>query len=231
MQCSTIMMNTPDSHPQLFPQLFETDDPTLRRIMATARTITVPAATRIFSPGNPCQNYLLVIDGSVRVQLVAENGREVLLYRVHGGQSCILTTSCLLGADRYPAEGIAETQVTALALPQSAFNEGLDHCPVFRRFVFNNLGQRFATVVARMEAVAFHSIDTRLADALLKRCDRQTHTAVTHQELALELGTAREVISRHLKRFETRGWVRLSRGVITLTDTDALRNTRDSGAV
>ena len=224
-------MNTPDSLSRHFPQLFEADDPTLRSMMATARAITLPATTRIFSPGNPCQNYLLVIDGSVRVQLVAENGREVVLYRVHSGQSCILTTSCLLGAEHYPAEGIAETQVTALSLPQSAFNEGLDHCPAFRRFVFNNLGQRFATVVARMEEVAFHSIDTRLADALLKRCDRQAHAAVTHQELALELGSAREVVSRHLKRFETRGWVRLSRGVITLLDVSALRKTRDSGAV
>ena len=219
-------MTIPNRHRQQFPQLFDADDPTLHRILSSAKTVTLPAATCVFRPGNPCQNYLLIIDGSVRVQLVAENGREVVLYRVRGGESCVLTTSCLLGAEHYPAEGITETQVTALTLPQSAFNEGLDQSPPFRRFVFNNLGQRFANVVARMEQIAFHPIDARLADALLNRGGRQAHIAVTHQELAMELGTAREVISRHLKRFEEWGWVQLGRGTITLIDTDALANAR-----
>ena len=216
---------------QHFPALRNADDPAIDRILAKAKTVSVPAGTSIFNPGSPCQHYLLVIEGSVRVQLVAENGREVVLYRVRNGESCILTTSCLLSAEHYPAEGIAETEVKALALPQSAFNEGLDQSPAFRRFVFANLGQRFAAVVTRMEEVAFHSIDSRLADALLKRSDQHAHAAITHQALALELGTAREVISRHLKRFEAQGWVQLSRGTITLIDTDALAKTRNNSAV
>ncbi|HHM06019.1 MAG TPA: Crp/Fnr family transcriptional regulator [Gammaproteobacteria bacterium] len=215
-------MTTPIRWEPLFPQLAAPADAALAQLMATARPLVAPADAVVFSPGTPCQSYLLVLQGSVRVSLSAENGREIVLYRVRAGESCILTTSCLLGATRYPAVGITETETTALSLPLAAFNRALEGSAAFRRFVFARLGERLAAVIARMEEVAFRSIDSRLAAALLAFSEATPELRLTHQSLATELGTAREVISRHLKRFEEQGWVRLGRGTITVLDRAAL---------
>lgn len=199
-------------------------DPTLIPILASAQVIHLPPHAPVFMPGAPCQNYLLVVRGSVRVQLLTENGREIVLYHVGDGDSCVLTTSCLLGATRYPAGGIAETDVTAIALPAADFNRALARSEAFRRFVFGNLGRRLADVIARMEQVAFAPVDGRLATALLNLTRDDPRLSLTHQELAVELGSAREVVSRHLKRFEDHGWVRLGRASIEVLNRAALQN-------
>ncbi|MBI5463299.1 MAG: Crp/Fnr family transcriptional regulator [Gammaproteobacteria bacterium] len=197
-------------------------DAELDTVFARAQCLSVPAGTRVFMPEAPCQNYLLVVEGRVRVQLLTASGREVVLYHVGAGESCVLTTACLLGTARYPAEGITETAVTAYALSIADFNRGLDDSASFRRFVFGNLGQRLADVIARMEEIAFAPIDARLAGALLRLVDAQGQVAITHQTLAVELGSAREVVSRHLKRFADNGWVQLGRASIEVTDRAAL---------
>ncbi|MBI5040389.1 MAG: Crp/Fnr family transcriptional regulator [Gammaproteobacteria bacterium] len=197
-------------------------DAELDAVLARAQCLTLPAGLRVFMPEAPCQNYLLVADGRVRVQLLTASGREVVLYHVGAGESCVLTTACMLGAGRYPAEGITETAVTAYALSTLDFNQGLDNSPSFRRFVFGNLGQRLAEVIARMEEISFAPIDARLAGALLKLADAGGQLDITHQTLAVELGSAREVVSRHLKRFADNGWVQLGRGSIELVDRAAL---------
>jgi len=199
-------------------------DPALIPILASAQTIHLPPHAQVFMPGALCQNYLLVVRGSVRVQLLTESGREVVLYHVRDGDSCVLTTSCLLGATRYPAGGIAETEVTAIALPATDFNRALARSEAFRRFVFGNLGRRLAEVIARMEQVAFAPVDGRLAAALLNLTRDDTRLNLTHHELAVELGSAREVVSRHLKRFEDHGWVRLGRASIEVLDRAALQD-------
>jgi CRP/FNR family transcriptional regulator len=149
-----------------------------------------------------------------------------MLYRVRAGDSCVLTTSCLLAHEPYPATAVTETEVTALTLNERAFQQALDASAQFRRFVFTNLSSRLAEVIRRMEEVAFGDIDQRLAAALLTRQAAGTLGNTTHQALATELGTAREVVSRHLKRFEERRWVRLNRGAIELIDTAALAQLR-----
>lgn len=199
-------------------------DPALISILASAQVVDLPAHAQVFMPGSLCQNYLLVVQGSVRVQLLTENGREVVLYHVRDGDSCVLTTSCLLGATRYPAGGITETEVTAITLPAADFNRALAQSETFRRFVFGNLGRRLAEIIARMEQVAFAPVDGRLAMALLNLAHDDTRLTLTHQELAVELGSAREVVSRHLKRFEDHGWVRLGRASIEVLDRAALQN-------
>lgn len=210
-----------------FPDL--RTDPALAPILASAHAITLPPHAHVFMPGAPCQNYLLVVRGSVRVQLLTENGREVVLYHVRDGDSCVLTTSCLLGATRYPAGGITETDVTAIALPAVEFNRALAQSEGFRRFVFGNLGRRLADVIARMEEVAFGPVDGRLAATLLSLTRDDTRLNLTHQELAVELGSAREVVSRHLKRFEEHGWVRLGRANIEVLDRSALQDLARTG--
>lgn len=206
---------------ELFPE--HQADAELDAVLACAQCQTLPAGLRVFSPGAACQNYLLVGRGRVRVQLLTAGGREVVLYHVGEGDSCVLTTSCLLGASTYPAEGITETEVTAFVLSAQDFNQGLDSSPAFRRFVFANLGKRLSEVIARMEQVAFAPIDARLASCLLTLSGQQQYLELTHQALAVELGSAREVVSRHLKHFEDQGWVRLGRGNIELLDRPALQ--------
>lgn len=213
------MPATPARH-RLFPQL--RSDGELDRVFASAQCLNLPAGMRVFEPGSACQNYLLVGTGRVRVQLLGASGREVVLYHVGEGDSCVLTTSCLLGATTYPAEGVTETAVSALALAAADFNRGLDSSAAFRRFVFGNLGRRLSEVIARMEQLAFVPIDARLAAALLRLADGAGVITATHQDLAVELGSAREVVSRHLKRFEEQGLVRLHRGSVELRDPAAL---------
>lgn len=204
-----------------FPQLQELDDPVWQEVLASARPVEIPAGTTVFRDGDGCQNYLFVIDGSVRVQKIAENGREIVLYRVKSGEACILTTSCLLSHQRYPAEGVTETDVRAISIPVPRFDEGITGSDGFRRFVFSSYGKRISELIMLVEDVAFGKMDIRLSQYLLDRAD-QEEVNRTHQEMAADLGTAREVVSRQLKEFERRGWIELSRGRISLVDRPSL---------
>ena len=194
------------------------------QLRARAQYQQLPSGKRVFEPGGRCQSYLLVVSGSVRVELLTEGGREAVLYHVRAGESCVLTTSCLLGDSAYPAYGVCETDVTALAIPLDTFNHALESSGDFRRFVFASLGRRFAEVIARIEQIAFSPIDRRLAALLLSKCAKDGSIKTTHQALANELGSAREVVSRHLKRFERMGWLRLQRGSITVLQPQPLQD-------
>jgi CRP/FNR family transcriptional regulator, anaerobic regulatory protein len=207
-----------------FPGL-EAIEPEARGVFAaSAQVASVPAGTVVFRSGSPCENYMLLIDGSVRVQMVSENGREIVLYRVDQGQTCILTTSCLMTNDNYSAEGITETDVNAVMVPASAFHQLMACSAVFRSFVFASYGTRLSDLLMLVDEVAFHRIDVRLARFLIERTGETNSLQTTHQELAVELGSAREVISRQLKEFERRGWLKLSRGQIDITDTTGLQS-------
>jgi len=207
-----------------FPALHSIADPYWLAARKTARVMTLPEGTTLFRDGDPCRNYLLVVHGSVRVQKISESGKEIVLYRVEAGQSCVLTTSCLLAEDSYLAEAVTETEVTAVAIPARHFHHALSHSAPFRKFIFHSYGRRIATLMALVEALAFERMDTRLARRLLDKRGDPGEISVTHHELAADLGTAREVISRLLKDFEHRGWIRLYRGRSEILDPDALRH-------
>jgi CRP/FNR family transcriptional regulator len=165
----------------------------------------------------------VVIDGSVRVQALSPGGREVTLYRVGSGQSCVITTSCLIGQEDYPAEGVTETETTALILSQGVFKELLSKSEAFRRFVFANQGRRLSDLIHRVEDVAFGRVDARLARLLVGRSESGGgRISATHQQLASELGTAREVVSRQLKLFEKKGWIAVRRGAVEIHNPAAL---------
>lgn len=205
-----------------FPALAGLNDPAWHAVVEESRVVHVPAGTVVFHDGDPCRHYLLVLDGSVRVQKTALSGREITLYRVESGQSCVLTTSCLLSGDAYPAEGITETEVTAVSIPIAAFERGLAGSRGFREFVFAAYGRRIANLIVLVEAIAFQRLDHRVAEHLVRRCGSHGELVTTHQAVAAELGTAREVVSRQLKEFERRGWIALQRGRIRLLDSAAL---------
>ncbi|WP_404382696.1 Crp/Fnr family transcriptional regulator [Caenispirillum salinarum] len=209
-----------------FPELAAIDGEGLRVFRDALRVMEVPPGTVLFSEGSECQAYVLVLDGSVRVQKISESGREIVLYRVERGQTCVLTTACLMTSAEYGAEGVAETPVKAAVLSAAAFQALLDASPAFRRFVFTVYAGRIADLLMLIEEVAFGRVDMRLAQTLRAHARRDgggATVSATHQALATELGTAREVVSRQLKEFERRGWVALSRGRIEIRDDAALR--------
>ncbi len=192
------------------------------QLIADTQVLTVPKDTVIFGPGKAPENLLLLLDGTVRVSQMSEAGREIVLYRVTAGESCVLTTACLLAYEEYSAEGVAETDVRAAAVPRRVFDRLISESEDFRRFVFSAYSKRITDLFVVIEEVAFKRIDIRLAQSLLELKDSADRIQATHQKLAVELGSAREVISRQLQEFQRKGWVKASRGEITILDTHQL---------
>jgi CRP/FNR family transcriptional regulator, anaerobic regulatory protein len=209
---------------ETFPALAALDEPAARVLRKSATVVTLPVGATPFHQGGACEAYLFVVSGSVRVHMVSESGREIVLYRVEDGQTCILTTCCLMSREDYPAHAVTETEVTAAVLPAGAFRELVARSAGFREFVFSAYGHRVADLMLLVDQVAFHSIDLRLARFLLENKGSDGRIDATHQRVAVELGTAREVVSRQLKEFERRGWVALHRGRIDVVDADPLDN-------
>ncbi|RMC98806.1 Crp/Fnr family transcriptional regulator [Aquitalea palustris] len=206
-----------------FAALAGLDDASRQLLQAHSQPVRVAEGTVLFREGSPCQAYLFVLEGQIRVQKVGENGREITLYRVEAGETCIVTTACLMSGTDYDAEGVAETAIAAQALPIPAFRQLLATSAAFRDFVFRAYGSRIADLLLLIEEVSFGRIDQRLAACLLQRARGQSALSLTHQEVAAELGSAREVISRQLKDFERRGWIQLGRGQLQLLDSGALQ--------
>ena len=215
---------------ELPPALAALDEVARRQLLDTASTLKLGADQFVFHLGDACEAFVILLDGRVRVQLTSAAGREVTLYRIEPGGSCLLTTSCLFSRDQYPAEALTETAIRALAVPRAVFEELLEQSTAFRDYVFDGFARRLTDVIGRIKAVALTPIEARLGATLLRLHD-SGQSNITHQALAVELGTAREVVSRHLKRMEANGWLRLGRGHITVTDRDALLRLADEGAV
>lgn len=208
---------------ELLDQWFPDQDTVMQQLRAQVQVVQLPAGQKVFHRGDPCRNYLVVVNGSVRVQTLSPGGREVVLYRVADAQSCVITTSCLISREAYPAEGVTETDTTAMVISQGLFNEALGCSEMFRRFVFANQGRRLSDLIRRVEDVAFGRVDARLARMLVERCGREPGSiTATHQQLASELGTAREVVSRQLKVFEKNGWIAVHRGAVEVLQPLAL---------
>ncbi|MBQ2260337.1 MAG: Crp/Fnr family transcriptional regulator [Loktanella sp.] len=184
--------------------------------------MAAPQGSVIFGPGKSPENMLFLLDGTVRVQQVSETGHDIVLYRIEAGESCVLTTACLLAYDDYAAEGIAETDVQAAAIPRDLFDDLVAQSKSFRNFVFAAFSKRITDLFLMIDQVAFQRIDVRLADKLLKLSGGVDRIATTHQNLAVELGTAREVVSRQLQEFQRRGWIAQARGSVTVQDRAGL---------
>ncbi|MGE0373678.1 MAG: Crp/Fnr family transcriptional regulator [Gammaproteobacteria bacterium] len=202
-----------------FPALSGLPPALAARLASEAQFLRVPAGAVIFDANQPCRGFPLLLDGAVRVSMSAPSGREILLYRVEPGQGCILSGGCLLGHSDYAARGVAEGDVTLANLPPALFNELLLAHEPFRRFVFGMYGERLAEVMQLVEEVAFRRLDERLAQLLIHR---GPVIEATHQKLAEELGSVREIVSRLLRSFEQRGWVKLERERVTVTDPKGL---------
>lgn len=194
-------------------------------LLATRGTeVSVPDRHVICAEGGECANMPLVLSGTVRVHKTGETGREITLYRLESGEGCILTAACILSEAEFPACAVAETPVEAYAIPAATFRDWVNRFEIWRTYVFELLARRLDSVIAVVEEVAFRRLDVRLIEYLTAASARQGNTSIrtTHEAVAAELGSSREVISRLLKDFERAKLVTLARGSITVTDVGGL---------
>jgi CRP/FNR family transcriptional regulator, anaerobic regulatory protein len=192
-------------------------------IVRQMHPLHLKAGSFAFRAGDTCLNYIVVKSGSVRVSVTTEAGREIVLYRVQDGETCVLTTAGLLSGGRYDAEAVAEVDTDAIILPKPAFDELVASSPGFRHFVFSAYGQRLQSLISLVQEVTVRHVDRRLARYLL-RVAQGGLVAATHQAIAYELNTAREVVTRLLHDFAEKGWLQVSRGRIVLQDEAALEH-------
>jgi CRP/FNR family transcriptional regulator len=206
-----------------FPELNAAPAATLERIAAAGVYRKVAAGTVMFSQHSPCGGFPLVLAGSVRVVQRYANGRELQLYRIKAGESCLLSGTCLLGHTDYAASGIADDKLELLVIPAPQFHTLLAEDPAFRTYVFGLYGERLATLLNLVESIAYRKLDQRLAALIVEHTsDGSTTIHATHQALADEIGSVREAVTRLLRSFEDRGWVELGREKIIVRDADAI---------
>lgn len=205
---------------QHYPMLQHLPSAALDKVLAAANVLQLPAGTVIFDENQPCQGFPLLLSGSVRVIKSSPNGRELQLYRVGPGESCILTSSCLLGHSPYHARGLAEQEVRMAVLSPATFKELIATSAPFRDYIFSLFSERLTDLMQLVTAVAFQKLDQRLAALLAARA---SPIHATHQALADELGSAREMVSRLLKNFAEQNWIRLGREQIDILDVAALK--------
>lgn len=183
----------------------------------------ISAGRDVFLEGDRVDAIALLVSGVVRVYKVGETGREITLYRFGNGSSCILTANAILSRRTFPAVATVEEEAEAVMIPAEAFREWVNRHDLWREFVFDLLSQRLSTVIAVIDEVAFKRMDRRLASLLLEKTKRQNPLRITHQQIAAELGSSREVVSRLLEDFAGDGVVRLERGTVEALDFEALQ--------
>jgi len=211
---------------QSFPPLLALESNARDILIKSARIVEAPIGTMGYREGGACGAYVMRLAGQSRVYKMSSSGREILLYRVAAGETCVITTTCLLGHSNYPASTIVEEPIRDVIIPAPAFNQLMVDSAVFRRYVMTNYGVLISDLIVLLDEVAFHSLDARLAKLLLDSGSSSIDR--THQLIADELGTAREVVSRQLKRFEQKGWVELGRGHVEITDRAKLEKLANS---
>ena len=204
-----------------FPELEELEEEHRGVLLGSLQFNRLRGGDIAYRQGQHCRAYVMCLEGQTRVFKTSESGRAILLYQVGPGETCVLTTSCLMAGSPFPAESTAETDVLHAALPASVFHRLLGVSPRFRKFVLDNYGDLLSSLIMLVDEVAFASLDLRLAKRLLAEADAKGVVAKTHQQLALDLGSVREVISRlptihHFRNFITRSTPCGPRSTITL---------------
>lgn len=190
---------------------------------AAENRMAVAKGQVLFRPGQACGGFVVVHQGTVRVSLTAANGREIVLYRVRRGDVCLQTFSALVHGTAYTAEGLAETDLVIEIVPPGVFQARVAEDEAFRARLFAAVADRFSDLERLVEDVALTGIPARLARALLRMADDRGTVNVRHEALAVEIGTAREVISRQLAAFARAGLIDGTRGEIGLVSPEGLK--------
>lgn len=200
---------------RIFPTLRRSSPALVTEILSAGRMTSFPPGMRIYSEGDACSAIAFVLSGGIRVYKTGENGREITLYEIGPGETCILNASCILSGTSYPAYALTVSAGSILLVPSHDFRRMVAEHEEMKDFVFSLLTQRLSSVMELVEEVAFGRMDERLMDYLVEKSE-DNRLETTHQKIANDLGTSREVVSRLLKDFERRKQVSLSRNSITL---------------
>jgi len=208
---------------RVLPILKHADPGLLLEFQQKAFFARIPTGHDVFVEGDRADAIALLISGVVRVYKIGETGREITLYRFGNGESCILTANAILSQKNFPAIATVEKEAEAVMIPAETFRDWVRRYDLWREFVFDLLSERLSSVMATVEEVAFRRMDERLVTFLLQRLGQSDSIQITHQEIAAELGSSREVISRILEDFSALGMINVSRGTIKLLDREALQ--------
>jgi CRP/FNR family transcriptional regulator len=209
------MTMTSNDFLKAFPAFRCNSDSLVSEILSSGHVQPFPAGKNIYSEGDACSAIAFVLSGEVRVYKTGETGREITLYEIGPGETCILNASCLLSGTSYPAYAVTSAEGSMLLVPAPDFRRMVSEHEALRDFVFGLLSRRLAGVMELVEEVAFGRMDQRLMDYLIEKSENNK-LETTHQKIASNLGTSREVVSRLLKDFERKQEVKLSRNLITL---------------
>jgi CRP/FNR family transcriptional regulator len=207
----------------LFPFIGKADARFVDGFYAACSHIELPAGVSICDEGQQCAQLSMLLDGVGRVYKLSPGGREVTLYRVHAGEACVLTASCIMNQDSFPAMAVTETPVRAIVISPDRVRRWICEERQWQHFIFGLLSHRLASIISVVEEVAFKRIDVRLAEKFARSLEQgETSLQVTHAELAADVGSSREVVSRILKDCADRGMIETGRGSIRLTDAVAI---------
>ena len=206
------------------PLLSSLDSESKSVINASSRKLNISQGSIIFRPGDQCKGFPFVISGSIKVYRISETGKQFLLYNVTEADTCIITTASIISDVHYNAEAVAQTDVLMYILPIKIFNSLLSSSGCFRSAIFSGYSYRISSLMNKIEQIVCVPIISRLADRLLEIAGEDKVISITHQALADDLATAREVIGRKLKKFEKMGWIKQKRGLIEILDRKELQN-------
>jgi len=209
---------------QHYPQLASITDPAWIEAIQHLEPVTVPGGTQAYIPGDECRNFLLLLNGNIRIYASGRGGREIVLYRIQPGEFCILSLVSFLQGRSFPANAVTENQVQALVMDRTVFTRAMKKSPALSDIMMMELSHRFIEVINRVQELAFEPLDIRMANLLCRRFREENGTTIeiTHSQLAQELGTTREVASRMLKDLERGSYIKLSRGRVSLHDIEAI---------
>ena len=198
-------------------------DPAMLDILTSSSEVASFKKNKIiFGMGKAPEHLVLLVKGSIQVMRISEAGREIVLYRVNAGSSCVLTSACVLAYEDNSTRAIAETDIEAVLIPRKIFDELLGQSKEFRYFVLSAFTKRLTDLFQVIEKVAFRRIDYRLAQKLIELSQNSNKVKATHQKLASELGSVREVVSRQMAEFQRRGWILQHRGMVEIIDREVL---------
>jgi CRP/FNR family transcriptional regulator, anaerobic regulatory protein len=208
----------------ILPVLQRAGSQLVREFQQAASFARIPPGQDVFLEGDRTEAIALLMSGVVRVYKIGETGREITLYRFGLGESCVLTANAILSRQTFPAIATVEQEAEAVMIPAEAFREWVRRYDPWREFVFDLFSQRLSAVMAIVDEVVFQRMDRRLVTFLLSRAKADNRLQITHQEIAAELGSSREVISRLIEDFASQGYVRSGRGEIEVLDEEALQS-------
>jgi CRP/FNR family transcriptional regulator len=211
-----------DKVARALPFLSGAEDRLVRDFQRAASFARIPRGRDVFTEGDQVDSIALIVSGVVRVYKIGETGREITLYRFRNGESCILTANAILSRQAFPAVATVEEDAEAAMVPADIFRQWVNRYDAWRDFVFELLSQRLSSTMEIVDEIAFRRMDDRLVSLLLERSRHENPIRLTHQQIAAELGSSREVISRLLEDLAEQGLVQPGRGQIELLNSEAL---------